>query len=106
MYREEGTRRLFSGASTATSRAVLMTIGQLSFYDQIKITLLGTSYFKDDLVTHFVASLSAVLLFIFPAFRGAINSYSSCLIGSYSYYYDTTFRCSENSSNERQTWGI
>merc|ERR1711911_327295 len=27
--------------------------------DQIKITLLGTSYFKDDLVTHFVASLSA-----------------------------------------------
>jgi len=59
VYREEGTRRLFSGASTATSRAVLMTIGQLSFYDQIKITLLGTSYFKDDLVTHFVASLSA-----------------------------------------------
>ncbi|GLH11365.1 Mitochondrial uncoupling protein 4C [Gryllus bimaculatus] len=34
VYQEEGLRRLFSGASTATGRAVLMTIGQLSFYDQ------------------------------------------------------------------------
>lgn len=59
VYREEGIRRLFSGASTATSRAVLITIGQLSFYDQIKLTLLNTGRFKDDLTTHFISSLSA-----------------------------------------------
>ncbi|CAG9812464.1 unnamed protein product [Phaedon cochleariae] len=59
VYREEGIRRLFSGASTASSRAVFMTIGQLSFYDQIKILLLGTGVFKDNMVTHFLSSLSA-----------------------------------------------
>ncbi|PNF25557.1 Mitochondrial dicarboxylate carrier [Cryptotermes secundus] len=58
VYREEGTRRLFSGASTATGRAVLMTVGQLSFYDQVKMLLLRAG-FSDDLVTHFLSSLTA-----------------------------------------------
>lgn len=57
--REEGFGRLFSGASTATGRGFLMTIGQIAFYDQVKSLLLTTSYFKDDPFTHFVASLSA-----------------------------------------------
>lgn len=59
VYKEEGLVRLWSGASTATSRAVFMTIGQLSFYDQVKKTLLGTPYFDDNIVTHFVSSLTA-----------------------------------------------
>lgn len=59
VYREEGVPRLFAGASTATSRAVLMTIGQLSFYDQVKSFLLSTPYFRDNLTTHFLASLTA-----------------------------------------------
>ncbi|KAJ8929812.1 hypothetical protein NQ314_017409 [Rhamnusium bicolor] len=59
VYKEEGIKRLFSGASTATSRAVFMTIGQLSFYDQVKILLLRTSVFKDNMTTHFVSSLCA-----------------------------------------------
>lgn len=63
VYREEGFKRLFSGASTATGRATLMTIGQLSFYDQFKILLIRTGYFEDNLVTHFTASLSAVIIF-------------------------------------------
>lgn len=66
VYREEGFRRLFSGASTATGRAILMTIGQLSFYDQIKIMLLNTGYFQDNLVTHLAASMSAVSLHLPP----------------------------------------
>jgi len=56
VYSEEGFRRLFSGCSTATSRAVFMTIGQLSFYDQVKKMLLESGYFKDNLTTHFTAS--------------------------------------------------
>ncbi|KAJ8923204.1 hypothetical protein NQ315_001758 [Exocentrus adspersus] len=59
VYREEGLRRLFSGASTATSRAVFMTIGQLSFYDQVKMMLLHSGLFKDNLATHFLSSLTA-----------------------------------------------
>lgn len=59
VYRREGVRYLFSGATTATSRAVLMTIGQISFYDQIKQMLLQTAYFSDNLVTHFTASTMA-----------------------------------------------
>jgi hypothetical protein len=56
VYTEEGFRRLFSGASTATSRAVFMTIGQLSFYDQVKKMLLESGYFQDNLFLHFTAS--------------------------------------------------
>lgn len=59
VYKEEGGRRLFSGASTATGRAVFMTIGQLSFYDQVKLTLLNSGYFQDNLITHFLSSLTA-----------------------------------------------
>lgn len=59
VVREEGVPRLFRGASTATFRAVLMTIGQLSFYDQIKGLLLNTPYFSDNLICHFTCSLAA-----------------------------------------------
>ncbi|KAK0076876.1 hypothetical protein PV326_010473, partial [Microctonus aethiopoides] len=57
--REEGMFKLFNGCSTATGRAALMTIGQLSFYDQIKQYLLESGKFNDNLGTHFTASLSA-----------------------------------------------
>ncbi|KAL1452737.1 hypothetical protein WDU94_006940 [Cyamophila willieti] len=59
VFKEEGFRRLFAGASTATSRAVLMTVGQLSFYDQVKLGLLSTPYFEDNTTTHFLSSLTA-----------------------------------------------
>uniref|UniRef100_A0A023F7Y8 Putative mitochondrial fatty acid anion carrier protein/uncoupling protein n=1 Tax=Triatoma infestans TaxID=30076 RepID=A0A023F7Y8_TRIIF len=59
VYRQEGIGRCFSGASAATSRAVLMTIGQLSFYDQFKMLLLSLDGFEDNPTTHFLASLSA-----------------------------------------------
>ncbi|GBM55396.1 Mitochondrial dicarboxylate carrier [Araneus ventricosus] len=59
VYRKEGVRYLFSGATTATSRAILMTIGQISFYDQIKQLLVQTAYFNDNLITHFTASTIA-----------------------------------------------
>lgn len=59
VYRQEGFKRLFSGATTATARGILMTIGQIAFYDQTKIYLLATPYFQDNLVTHFTASLVA-----------------------------------------------
>ncbi|XP_035775705.1 mitochondrial dicarboxylate carrier-like isoform X2 [Anopheles albimanus] len=59
VYREEGFARLFSGASTATSRAVFMTIGQLSFYDLVKDLLLKSGHFGDNLTTHFLSSLTA-----------------------------------------------
>jgi dicarboxylate transporter 10 len=61
VYRKEQFASLFNGATMATCRAVLMTIGQLSLYDQYKTLLLRHSngLFKDDLVTHFTASLLA-----------------------------------------------
>ncbi|XP_064641508.1 mitochondrial dicarboxylate carrier-like isoform X2 [Lineus longissimus] len=59
VFREEGPRRLMSGCVTATSRAILMTIGQLAFYDQVKQGLLASGYFKDNIITHFTSSLTA-----------------------------------------------
>ncbi|XP_055323517.1 mitochondrial dicarboxylate carrier-like [Sitodiplosis mosellana] len=57
--REEGFRRLFSGATTATGRGLMMNIGQIAFYDQVKTILLTTGYFKDDPRLHFLSSLAA-----------------------------------------------
>lgn len=61
VYREEGVRCLFNGATTATARAVLVTIGQLSMYDQYKFLLLThmSAVFQDNLLTHFTSSLLA-----------------------------------------------
>lgn len=61
VYRLEGVKCLFNGATTATSRAVLMTIGQLSMYDQYKYLLLTHmgNIFQDNLMTHFTSSLLA-----------------------------------------------
>lgn len=59
VYREEGAPRMFNGVTMASSRAVLVTIGQLACYDQIKTVLLSTSVFQDNLVTHFSSSVLA-----------------------------------------------
>lgn len=62
VIRYEGYKALFSGTTMATSRAVLMTIGQLSMYDQFKHLLLTTTpegIFEDDVMTHLLASLMA-----------------------------------------------
>ena len=58
--KEEGILKLFNGAQWASSRAVMVTVGQLCFYDVIKAYLLTTPYFKDNLTTHFTSSLGAV----------------------------------------------
>ncbi|CAH1645513.1 unnamed protein product [Spodoptera littoralis] len=55
----EGITRLWAGASMTCSRAALMTIGQVAFYDQIKLLLLSTSFFQENVVTHVTASLLA-----------------------------------------------
>ncbi|XP_004374143.1 mitochondrial dicarboxylate carrier isoform X1 [Trichechus manatus latirostris] len=58
--REEGLRKLFSGATMASSRGALVTVGQLSCYDQAKQLVLSTGYLADNIFTHFVASFIAV----------------------------------------------
>jgi len=57
--RSEGIFKLFNGAEWAASRAVLVTVGQLCFYDVIKAKLLDTPYFEDNLTLHFTSSLGA-----------------------------------------------
>lgn len=61
IIRQEGPFNLFNGATMATCRAVLLTIGQLCMYDQCKHLLLDHSngLMQDNLITHFSASLMA-----------------------------------------------
>uniref|UniRef100_A0A8C9WA05 Mitochondrial dicarboxylate carrier n=2 Tax=Scleropages formosus TaxID=113540 RepID=A0A8C9WA05_SCLFO len=59
VWREEGVRKLFSGASMASSRGAMVTVGQLSCYDQAKQLVLGTGVMTDNVLTHFLASLIA-----------------------------------------------
>lgn len=55
----EGVGALFNGVQMAALRAILVTNGQIAFYDQIKQTLLATPYFDDTIRTHFTCSLIA-----------------------------------------------
>ncbi|KAF7659951.1 hypothetical protein LDENG_00290690, partial [Lucifuga dentata] len=57
--KEEGIKKLFSGATMASSRGALVTVGQLSCYDQSKQLVLATGYMTDNILTHFLASVFA-----------------------------------------------
>lgn len=59
MAREEGVGRLWRGVWPNSSRAVLMTVGQLATYDGFKRLLLERTSLKDNLTTHFTASFLA-----------------------------------------------
>ncbi|NXL49075.1 DIC protein, partial [Podilymbus podiceps] len=59
VFREEGLRKLFSGATMASSRGALVTVGQLSCYDQAKQLVLTTGLLSDNIFTHFLASFIA-----------------------------------------------
>ena len=64
VVREEGFGRLYNGAQWAVSRCVLVSIGQMPFYDVVKQGLLGTGYFEDNTKTHLLSSLTAVSVII------------------------------------------
>nr|KAG5710142.1 hypothetical protein BaRGS_006661 [Batillaria attramentaria] len=51
VVKEEGPIKSFNGATMASSRAVLVTIGQLACYDQIKGLMLATGLFQDNMGT-------------------------------------------------------
>jgi solute carrier family 25 oxoglutarate transporter 11 len=57
--KEENLLALWRGSGPNIFRAMLMSAAQLSSYDQMKQVMLKTKYFKDDLITHFLASFSA-----------------------------------------------
>ncbi|KAM9770615.1 mitochondrial dicarboxylate carrier isoform 1-T1 [Menidia menidia] len=59
VFREEGLRKLFSGASMASSRGAMVTVGQLACYDQAKQLVLGTGMMGDNILTHFLSSFIA-----------------------------------------------
>ncbi|MFT7802570.1 mitochondrial dicarboxylate carrier-like [Arapaima gigas] len=52
----EGLKKLFSGATMASSRGALVTVGQLSCYDQAKQIVLSTGFMSDNIFTHLLAS--------------------------------------------------
>uniref|UniRef100_A0A8C9N8S5 Solute carrier family 25 member 10 n=1 Tax=Serinus canaria TaxID=9135 RepID=A0A8C9N8S5_SERCA len=58
---EEGVKKLFSGASVASLRGALVTVGQLSCYDQTKQLVLATGFLSDNIFTHFLSSFIAGL---------------------------------------------
>ncbi|NWT38038.1 DIC protein, partial [Chroicocephalus maculipennis] len=59
VFREEGLKKLFSGATMASSRGALVTVGQLACYDQAKQLVLSTGLLSDNIFTHFLASFIA-----------------------------------------------
>ncbi|CAD5224395.1 unnamed protein product [Bursaphelenchus xylophilus] len=59
IHTEEGFKVLFNGVTMCVARAVLMTIGQLSFYDQVKQVLMAKFNAPDTVYTHLFSSFLA-----------------------------------------------
>ena len=59
MSREEGLRVAFRGVLPNSLRAMLMTASQLASYDTIKHAILTNTPLKDNMGTHFAASIAA-----------------------------------------------
>ncbi|XP_077184199.1 mitochondrial dicarboxylate carrier isoform X2 [Paroedura picta] len=59
VFHEEGITKLFSGATMASSRGALVTVGQLACYDQAKQLVLASNLLSDNIFTHFLASFIA-----------------------------------------------
>lgn len=60
--KEEGVIGMFKGSTMATPRAVVMAVGQLAVYDQVKLMLLYTNSFGDNMKLHFTSSILAVYI--------------------------------------------
>ncbi|XP_060700435.1 mitochondrial dicarboxylate carrier-like [Hemiscyllium ocellatum] len=59
VLQEEGIKKLFSGATMASTRGALVTVGQLACYDQAKQLVLNTGFLSDNICTHFLSSFIA-----------------------------------------------
>uniref|UniRef100_A0A667XAV4 Solute carrier family 25 member 10 n=1 Tax=Myripristis murdjan TaxID=586833 RepID=A0A667XAV4_9TELE len=59
VWKEEGVKKLFSGATMASTRGALVTVGQLSCYDQSKQLVVATGYLTDNIFTHFLQSVTS-----------------------------------------------
>uniref|UniRef100_A0A383VSA3 Uncoupling protein n=1 Tax=Tetradesmus obliquus TaxID=3088 RepID=A0A383VSA3_TETOB len=57
--REEGLAGLWKGLGPNIARNAIINAAELASYDQIKVSLLATGYFGDNVVTHLVAGLGA-----------------------------------------------
>ena len=60
--REEGVTKMWNGWRPTVMRAIVVNVAQLVSYSQAKQSLLETSYFRDNLFCHFVASMFSGLL--------------------------------------------
>jgi len=61
IVKSEGVTGMFKGTQMACARGMLVTIGHIAFYDEIKFQLIASTYFKDNLTTHFTSSISAAV---------------------------------------------
>lgn len=102
--REEGVASMFNGATMATIRAVVMSVGQLSVYDQVKIVLLYTGFFDDNPNCHFSASVITV-----PPDDSSLQTKlfnTAFFSGNHCNGYDATVGCAQDEDDECQTGGI
>jgi len=59
---EEGPSRLWRGAGPTVNRAMIVTVGHLAAYDEVKQRLLATGHFAENIGLHFASSFSAAFI--------------------------------------------
>ncbi|XP_070561717.1 mitochondrial 2-oxoglutarate/malate carrier protein-like [Ptychodera flava] len=62
IIKEEGILTCWRGATPTVARAMVVNAAQLASYSQAKQMLLSTSYFRDNIMCHFVASMISGLV--------------------------------------------
>ena len=59
VVKEEGVLSLWRGCGPTVARAVIANAAQLGTYSQVKQSLLTTCYFSDNILCHFIASMTS-----------------------------------------------
>ncbi|KAJ3267354.1 hypothetical protein HDU77_000068 [Chytriomyces hyalinus] len=91
--RQEGPMALFTGVGPNVIRAIPMTAGQIATYDTVKSEMLASGHFKDNLTTHFLASVAGA--FVATTVCAPIDVIKSRIMAQKGGEYSGTWDCAK-----------
>jgi hypothetical protein len=98
IYNENGIIGFWRGVGPTSTRATIVAASELGTYDHFKESLLHSGYFQDNMITHFIASISAG--FISAVVSNPFDFAKSRIMNQKTLQYKNTIHCMIKSVHE------